>query len=67
MPKKVRELKAMLQSAGFRYRPAKGSHTVFTHPRYRGIVTIAGNDGSDAPAYMERQTVRAIAAVQEAR
>ncbi|WP_292853095.1 type II toxin-antitoxin system HicA family toxin [Nostoc sp. NMS8] len=32
MPKKTRELKAILLKAGFVYRPAKGSHTFWTHP-----------------------------------
>ena len=67
MPKKVRELKAMLSRAGFSYRPAKGSHGVWTHRKYRGIVTIAGKDGNDAPKYMERQVERAISMVEESR
>jgi predicted RNA binding protein YcfA (HicA-like mRNA interferase family) len=32
MPKKIRELKAMLRKAGFRWRPGKGSHTIWEHP-----------------------------------
>jgi predicted RNA binding protein YcfA (HicA-like mRNA interferase family) len=32
MPKKVRELKAMLRKAGFFVKPGKGSHTVWGHP-----------------------------------
>nr|MDZ8038592.1 type II toxin-antitoxin system HicA family toxin [Nostoc sp. CreGUA01] len=30
MPKKIRELKAMLLKAGFTYRSGKGSHTVWS-------------------------------------
>ncbi len=65
MPKKIRELKAMSGRAGFSHRAAKGSHGVWSHPKYRGIVTIAGRDGSDAPRYMERQVERAIASVEK--
>ena len=42
MPKKIRELKAALASAGFAMRPGKGSHTVWSHPRRKKSVTIAG-------------------------
>jgi predicted RNA binding protein YcfA (HicA-like mRNA interferase family) len=50
MPKKIRELKTKLQKAGFIYRPAKGSHTFWTHPLVPDeLVTIAGKDGDDAP------------------
>ena len=57
----------MLGQAGFTWRPSKGSHTVWSHPKYQGIVTIAGNDGSDAPRYMEKQTRQAVQAVEEAK
>jgi predicted RNA binding protein YcfA (HicA-like mRNA interferase family) len=61
MAKKVRELKAMLQRAGFSYRPGKGSHSVWSHPKLPGKnVTVAGNDGDDAPPYLEKQVKRAI-------
>lgn len=56
MPKKIRELKAILLKAGFSYRPAKGSHTFWTHPLMpEEPVTIAGKDGDDAPRYLEKQ------------
>ncbi|MHC5855857.1 type II toxin-antitoxin system HicA family toxin [Nostoc sp.] len=43
MPKKIRDLKAILLKAGFFYRPAKGSHTFWTHPLIPDEpVTIAG-------------------------
>jgi len=49
MAKKVRELKAMLQRAGFTSRPGKGSHSVWSHPKLPGkSVTIAGTNGDDA-------------------
>ena len=50
MPKKIRELKAILLKVGFNYRPAKGSHTFWTHPLMpEEPVTIA-----DAPKYLEK-------------
>ncbi|MFO5438892.1 MAG: type II toxin-antitoxin system HicA family toxin [Dolichospermum sp.] len=56
MPKKIRQLKSMLTKAGFVYRPAKGSHSFWTHPLIPDEpVTIAGGDGDDAPKYLEKQ------------
>ncbi|MEH2453426.1 type II toxin-antitoxin system HicA family toxin [Nostoc sp. UHCC 0926] len=61
MPKKIRELKAILLKAGFVYRPAKGSHTFWTHPLIPDEpVTIAGKDGDDAPRYLEKQVNRVL-------
>ncbi len=61
MPKKIRELKAMLTKAGFRWRPGRGSHTIWSHtllPRKR--ITIAGKDGDDARKYLENEVEDAI-------
>jgi predicted RNA binding protein YcfA (HicA-like mRNA interferase family) len=66
MPKKIRELKAMLKKAGFSWRPGKGSHTVWRHlklPNKR--VTLAGNDGDDAKKYMENDVQEAIREVEQ--
>jgi len=47
--------------AGFVYRPAKGSHTFWTHPLIPDEpVTIAGKDGDDAPRYLEKQVNRVL-------
>lgn len=53
MPKKIRELKQMLQQAGFELIPkrGKGSHTVWKHPQYQGSITLSGKDGQDAQVY----------------
>jgi predicted RNA binding protein YcfA (HicA-like mRNA interferase family) len=64
MPKKVRELKAMLRKAGFRWRPGKGSHTIWEHPLAEESVTIAGNDGADAKRYLEREVAEQIRIVE---
>jgi predicted RNA binding protein YcfA (HicA-like mRNA interferase family) len=61
MPKKVRELKAMLRQGGFVWRPSKGSHTKWTHPQHPGVeVTISGNDGDDARRYLEKKVRDAL-------
>ena len=60
MPKKIRELKKMLQKAGFQQVPGKGSHTNWIHPLYSGKVTISGKDGNDAKPYQEKETKQAI-------
>jgi predicted RNA binding protein YcfA (HicA-like mRNA interferase family) len=64
MPKKIRELKAMLRKAGFRWRPGKGSHTIWEHPLAEKSVTLAGQDGQDAKRYMEAQVAEQIAIVE---
>jgi predicted RNA binding protein YcfA (HicA-like mRNA interferase family) len=66
MPQKIRELKAILQKAGFNYRPAKGSHTFWTHPLIIDEpVTIAGKDGDDAPKYLEKQIKKVLNRLEE--
>ncbi len=62
MPRKIRELKADLRRAGFVWRPAKGSHTVWVHPLLSAVrVTISGNDGTDARDFHEREVRQALA------
>ncbi len=54
MPRKIQELEAELQRAGFRLLPkrGKGSHRRYAHPDAPGVpVTIAGAGGDDAQAY----------------
>jgi predicted RNA binding protein YcfA (HicA-like mRNA interferase family) len=60
MPKKIRELKSMLEKAGFTSRPGKGSHTVWSHPKVRRRVVLSGNDGDDAKPYQEKEVKRGI-------
>ena len=64
MPRKVRQLIADLEQAGFMNRGGKGSHRNFTHPK--GLrVTISGAAGDDAKHYQERDVKRALSAVKE--
>lgn len=61
MPKKIRELKAALQKAGFSYRSGKGSHTVWFHPLLPNRrVVISGKDGADADRYHEKDVRDAL-------
>ena len=66
MPKKIRELKAMLRKAGFTWRPGKGSHTVWEHSLLPEIdLTIAGKDGNDAKPYQEKAVQMALKSLKE--
>ena len=55
MPKKIREIKAMLTAAGFVLRSGKGSHSNWKHPLLPFVITLARKDGEDAPRYLERK------------
>ena len=65
MPKKIRELKRMLQKAGFAWRPGKGSHTVWSHPLVPKPVVLSGKDGRDARRYQEERVEEAIKTAEE--
>ena len=61
MPPKIRELKAELRKAGFTTRPGKGSHTNWYHSLLPGKkITLAGNDGTDAKPYQEKEIHEAL-------
>ena len=61
MPRKVRQLIADLEAAGFAVAPGgKGSHRKFQHPRFAGSVILSGKDGEDAQHYQEKQVRNAI-------
>ncbi len=67
MPRKVRELRADLQRAGFREeaRRGKGSHTWWQHPDLPEFpVNLAGQDGDDAKPYQEKDVRQALAALR---
>jgi predicted RNA binding protein YcfA (HicA-like mRNA interferase family) len=67
MPKKIRELKAMLRKAGFRWRPGKGSHTIWEHPLADKAIVLSGKDGRDVRWYQEDQVIKQLAAVERRR
>lgn len=63
MPRKVRQLIADLEEAGFVNRGGKGSHRNFTHPK--GMrVTLSGHPGDDAKPFQERDVRRALETVK---
>jgi predicted RNA binding protein YcfA (HicA-like mRNA interferase family) len=64
MPRKVRQLMADLEKAGFVNRGGKGSHRNFIHPNGWRVL-ISGGPGEDAKHYQERDVRRALAAVEE--
>ena len=65
MPKKIRELKAMLRKADFSSRPGKGSHVVWRHPSLSDKLTLAGNDGDDAQRYQEKRVQQILGKLKE--
>ena len=62
MPKKVRELKQILQKAGFLLLPkrGKGSHSYWFHPLLTKPVILSGKDSSDAKRYQEQNVIAAL-------
>lgn len=60
MPRKIRELIADLETAGFINRGGRGWHRNFVHPNVTKPITLSGNPGNDAKAYQERLVKLAI-------
>jgi predicted RNA binding protein YcfA (HicA-like mRNA interferase family) len=59
MPRKVRQLIADLEHAGFFFEPGKGSHRKYRHPS--GVTAIiSGQAGDDAKHYQEKQVRQKI-------
>jgi len=56
---KFRELVSLLQAFGFTLERISGSHYIFTHPAWDGILNIQDRKGEAKP-YQVRQAVRAI-------
>ena len=64
MSSKIRHLKALLRRSGFRCRPGKGSHSVWTHPERPGMrLVLTGADGEDAKPYQEARARKRAAAM----
>lgn len=60
MPRKIHELIAELEAAGFLNRGGKGSHRNFVHPKLARPVTISGKLGDDAKRYQDKAVRLAI-------
>lgn len=65
MPRKVRQFKKELQGLGFRPRPGKGSHEVWTHPLLIKPIVIADKDGADVRGYLEKDLKDAIKEIKK--
>lgn len=65
MPKKIKELKAMLAKANCICEQAKGSHTKWSHPLLEYKITISGKDGSDAKKYQEKDVKNFLKDIKE--
>ena len=64
MPRKIRELIADLERAGFFNRGGKGSHRKFEH--LTGVnVVVAGGTGDDAKRSQEKRVREAIKEVKD--
>lgn len=64
MPRKVRQLIAELEAAGFVHTSTNGSHRKFRNASGVTII-LSGQSGSDALHYQERDVRRAISASRE--
>jgi predicted RNA binding protein YcfA (HicA-like mRNA interferase family) len=61
MPRKIRQLIADLEAAGFCIvSGGKGSHRKFKHTRFAGSVILSGKEGDDALPYQEKQVRNAV-------
>jgi predicted RNA binding protein YcfA (HicA-like mRNA interferase family) len=60
MPRKIHELIADLESAGFVNRGGKGSHRNFVHSKVTKPVVLSGKLGNDARHYQEKAVAVAI-------
>ncbi len=65
MPRKIRELIAELERAGWCLEDSgKGSHRKFAHPGSRRKIIVSGASGADAHHYQEKLVKSAIREVQ---
>lgn len=66
MPKKIRELKKMLQKAGFECVRSRGSHERWIHPMLPELpITLAGKESQDAKPYLEKLVNLALQKLDE--
>jgi predicted RNA binding protein YcfA (HicA-like mRNA interferase family) len=65
MPRKIRQLVADLEKAGFTQLKGagKGSHRKFSHPKARSVI-LSGANGDDARHYQESDVKKAIKEAQ---
>lgn len=56
---KLRDLVSLLKAFGFSLERVTGSHHIFTHPKWDGILNIQDR-GGEAKPYQVRQAIKAI-------
>jgi predicted RNA binding protein YcfA (HicA-like mRNA interferase family) len=54
-----RELRTLVEAAGYEFRRQKGSHLFFVHPEFRDVINIQGRRGKAKP-YQVKQVLRRI-------
>ncbi|HWZ94736.1 MAG TPA: type II toxin-antitoxin system HicA family toxin [Opitutaceae bacterium] len=64
MPRKLRQLVADLERAGFAKVTTKGSHRKYRHANGTTVI-LSGQSGADAHHYQEKDVQRAITTTQE--
>ena len=64
MPRKLRQLIAELERAGFAKIPTTSSHRKYRHESGLTVI-LSGQSGADAHHYQEKDVRRAIAATNE--
>ncbi len=66
MPRKIRELIAELEKAGWRsISGGKGSHRKFAHPASSRKIILSGASGADAHHYQEKAAKIAVREVRK--
>jgi predicted RNA binding protein YcfA (HicA-like mRNA interferase family) len=66
MPRKIRELVAELERAGWMQAGGgKGSHRKFAHLRSRRKIILSGGSGADAHPYQEKLVKQALLEVRK--
>ena len=66
MPRKIRELVAELERAGWMHTGGgKGSHRKFAHSRSRRKIILSGASGADAHPYLEKLAKQALLEVRK--
>jgi len=66
MPRKIRQLIADLENAGFQLVPdGKGSHRKFRYARFFSSVILSGKEGEDALPCQEKQGRNAVHEVKK--
>ncbi len=66
MPRKIRQLIADLEKAGFNHTSTHGSHRKYRHQAGLTVI-LSGQTGADAYHYQEKEVRQAIATLRESK